>query len=139
ARQLAEQLRDEAEQLRGEHGADDPTAKALLQHAKASASRRGLEAMLALARSDRRVIVDVDELDADPLLLNAANGVIKFRTGALRPHERGDLITRRVAVAYDPEAAAPTWETFLERIQPDPDTRDYLQRRAGAAAVGDNR
>ena len=56
--------------------------------------------MLAIARSDRRVIVDVAELDADPFLLNAPNGTIDLRTGELRGHERGDLITRRVAVPY---------------------------------------
>jgi putative DNA primase/helicase len=139
ARQLAGELLEEAKTRQELEGADDTLAKAMRQHAKASASRRGLEAMLAVARSDARVLVDVAELDADPLLLNAPNGTIDLRTGRLRKHERGDLITRRVAVDYDPKAAAPTWLAFLERIQPDAETRDYLQRRAGAAAVGDNR
>jgi putative DNA primase/helicase len=139
ARQLAERLRDEADARIAEFGADDPIGKAMRQHAKASASRRGLEAMLAIARSDRRVLVDASELDADPLLLNAPNGTIDLRTGRLRPHERGDLITRRVAVPYDPAAAAPTWEAFLERVLPEAELRDYAHRMAGAAAVGDNR
>jgi putative DNA primase/helicase len=139
ARQLAEQLRDEADLYRSEHGADGPAAKALSGHAKASASRRGLDAMQWIARSDPRVLVDVHDLDAEPLLLNAPNGTIDLGTGKLRPHDRGDLITRRVAVGYDPTAIAPTWEAFLERVQPDPELRDYAQRMAGAAAVGDNR
>ena len=38
-----------------------------------------------LSRSPRRgVIVDVAELDADPLLLNTPNGTINLRTGQLR-------------------------------------------------------
>jgi putative DNA primase/helicase len=139
ARQLAERLRDEADLRLGEHGADDPLGKAMLQHAKASASRRGLEAMLAIARSDRRVIVDVAELDADPLLLNAPNGTIDLETGRLRGHERGDLITHRVAVDYDRRATAPTWRAFLERVLPEHELRDYAHRMAGAAAIGDNR
>jgi putative DNA primase/helicase len=139
ARHLADQLHEEARLRRSEHGDDDPVGKAMRHHAKTSASRRGLEAMLAVARSDRRVIVDVAELDADPLLLNAPNGTIDLRTGLLRSHERGDLITRRVAVEYDPTATAPTWEAFLARVQPDEETRNYLQRTAGAAAIGDNR
>ena len=118
ARELADTLRAEAENRAG----DDAVAKTLRQHARTSASRRGVEAMLALARSDRRVIVDVSELDADPLLLNAPNGTIDLRTGELRPHERGDLITRRVAVPYDPKAEAPTWGTFLERVLPAEDS-----------------
>jgi putative DNA primase/helicase len=139
ARALADQLGEEARLRRSEHGDQDELGKAKRQHAKVSASRRGLEAMLAIARSDRRVIVDVAELDADPLLLNAPNGTIDLRSGLLRPHERGDLITRRVAVDYDPDATAPTWEAFLERVQPEKAVRDYLQRTAGAAAIGDNR
>lgn len=139
ARELASRLRDEANAYADEHGGDDPLAKALLGHARASASRRGLDATLYIARSDRRLIVDALELDADPLLLNAPNGTIDLRSGALRAHERGDLITRRTGVAYDPEATAPTWEKFLKKVLPDGKLRTYAQRMAGAAAIGDNR
>ena len=139
AREVAERLREEAKLRISEHGKDDDLGKAMVAHAKASASRRGLDAMLAIARSDRRVIVDVAELDADPLLLNTPNGTINLKTGQLRPHERGDLITRRVAVPYDPDAAAPTWSTFLERVLPAVEVREYAQRMVGAAAIGDNR
>jgi putative DNA primase/helicase len=139
ARALADTLRAEAVKREREHGSDDELAKGLRRHARASASRRGLDAMLWIARSDRRVIVDVAELDADPLLVNAPNGTIDLRTGQLRPHERGDLITRRVAVPYDPDAVAPTWARFLERVLPPAEVRDYTQRMTGAAAIGDNR
>jgi putative DNA primase/helicase len=139
ARLLAERLREEAKLRVSEHGKDDDFGKAMNQHAKASASARGLQAMLTIARSDRRVIVDVAELDADPLLLNTPNGTIDLRTGQLRAHERGDLIARRVAVPYDPDAAAPTWSTFLDRVLPTAEVRECAQRMVGAAAIGHNR
>jgi putative DNA primase/helicase len=139
ARQLAQLLRDEADARLAEAGADAKAGDAMLRHAKASASRRGLEAMLALARSDRRVIVDAAELDADPYLLNAPNGTIDLRTGELRPHERGDLITHCVAVHYDPAARAANWDSFHERVLPGRELRAYVHRMAGAAAIGDNR
>jgi putative DNA primase/helicase len=140
ARALVETLREEAaaEADKPDDKRDDKVAKALKQHARNSASRRGLEAMLAVARSDRRAIVDVAELDADPLSLNALNGTIDLRSGRLRPHERGDLITRRTTVAYDPEARAPTWEAFTRRVLPDEAVRAYMQRLAGLAAMGHN-
>jgi putative DNA primase/helicase len=139
ARQFLDLLFDEAALRREEHGSEDKVAKALTAHAKASASRRGLEAMIAIARNDRRVVVMATQLDTDPQLLNAPNGTIDLRTGRLRRHHRDDLLTRRVGVDYDPHAAAPTWDAFLERVQPDPDERTYLQRMTGAAAIGDNR
>jgi putative DNA primase/helicase len=39
-------------------------------------------------------------------------------------------------VIYDPEADAPLWEKCLNRWQPDPEVREYLQREAGAGACG---
>ena len=139
ARDLVDHLYAEADRVAAKHGDTDERAKALRQHAKASASRRGIEAMIALARSDQRVVLDnADVLDADPYLLNAPNGTIDLRTGELRPHDRADLITRRVAVDYDPEAKAPTWDAFLTTVLPGEGLRRYAQRTAGQAAVGTN-
>ena len=39
--------------------------------------------------------------------------------------------------AYRPDADAPTWRAHLERCQPDPDVRAFLQRLAGYSAIGD--
>jgi putative DNA primase/helicase len=77
ARDLARLLHAEADGKQ-----DEELQKALKRHAKASSSRRGLEAMLWIARSDERVLVEAAALDADPLLLNAPNGTIDLRTGA---------------------------------------------------------
>jgi putative DNA primase/helicase len=138
ARELVEQLYAEADRAAEEGGEGGDKAKALRAHAKTSASRRGVEGMIALARSDRRVVLDVSELDADPYLLNAPNGTIDLRTGELGPHERADLITRRTAVPFDPEAEAPVWRRFLETVLSDAAVRGYVQRMTGQAAIGAN-
>jgi putative DNA primase/helicase len=39
-------------------------------------------------------------------------------------------------VPYDPAAAAPRWQAFLERVLPDEELRLYLQRLAGYALTG---
>src|SRR5262249_40664354 len=103
-----------------------------------SGSERAIAAMLKLAESDERLQLRPEQLDADPFLLNALNGTVDLRTGELRRHERRDLITRRAAADYDPGASAPTWERLLERVQPDDAQRRYVQKMAGAAAVGHN-
>jgi putative DNA primase/helicase len=138
ARDVAELIRAAARQALADRGDKDELTKGLRQHAKRSGSERGISAMVKLACSDPRLILRPEQIDADPYLLNAPNGTIDLRTGELRPHRRDDLISRRVAVSYDPVAAAPTWKAFLERVVPDPGLRRYLQRVVGAAACGEN-
>lgn len=92
--------------------------------------------MLELARSEPGVPVQPHELDADPWLLNARNGTIDLRTGQLREHDRQDLITKAVAVDYHPDAEAPIFRRFLERVVPDPELRHFLRRAAGYSLTG---
>jgi putative DNA primase/helicase len=40
---------------------------------------------------------------------------------------------------YDAHAAAPTWERFIERVLPDAEVRDWLQRYLGYSLTGDCR
>ena len=108
--------------------------KAIARHAVGSESRSRIDAMIALARS--MVPVAPDDLDADPWLLNAANGTIDLRSGELRDHRREDLITKQAPVDYDPDAEAPTFESFLARILPPKPLRGFLQRAVGYAAAG---
>ncbi len=138
ARAIAETMRARARQARSDLGDKDDLSRALAQHAKRTGSARGIAAMLELARSDLRLIVRPEDLDTHPFLLNAPNGTIDLRTGELAAHRREDLLSRRVAASYDPDATAPTWASFLERVLPDEDVRGYVQRMAGSAAVGHN-
>jgi len=101
-----------------------------------SESASALTAMVRLARGIPGVIVDHEELDANPAILNVLNGTIDLRTSELRPRDPGDLCTRQCPVVYDPRATAPLWQACLERWQPNPEIRDYLQIEAGAGATG---
>jgi putative DNA primase/helicase len=91
--------------------------------------------MVDLARSD--VPVMPDELDASPDLLNTESGTIDLCTGELREHRREDLITKISPTKYRPDAAAPTWEAFLERVLPGEELRAFVQRGVGYSAAGD--
>ncbi|MGE0193915.1 MAG: phage/plasmid primase, P4 family [Planctomycetota bacterium] len=111
-------------------------AEALGKWAAKSQGAERLRAVLALAETEPELVVTTDALDADPWLLNVANGTLDLRTGELRPHRREDLLTKLVPVAYDPDARAPQWSRFLEQVQPDPDVRGFLARYAGYCLTG---
>jgi putative DNA primase/helicase len=95
-----------------------------------------LRAMLELAQSDPAIARQANEFDSDPWLLNVGNGTVDLRTGDLRPHDRGDLITLLAGADYDPDAPTPVWNQFLERVLPSLELRAYTQRLHGLAAVG---
>ena len=114
---------------------NDQARKDLGKHATRSEAGARIKEMVDLARSD--VPVMPDELDASPDLLNTESGTIDLRTGELREHRREDLITKIAPTTYRPDAAAPTWEAFLERVLPGEDLRAFVQRAVGYSATGD--
>jgi putative DNA primase/helicase len=93
---------------------------------------------LDLMRSEPEIPILPADLDADPFLLNVANGTIDLRTGGLRPHSREDLITKLAPVVYDQRAACPLWLKFLAKIMADKQRLiAYLQRVLGYCLSGD--
>ncbi|WP_299558694.1 DNA primase family protein [uncultured Sulfitobacter sp.] len=93
-----------------------------------------LEATVDLARP-------LDDMDADPLAVNTQSGVLRFKVAGgpgtefgktasveMHPHERKDYITKLMPVEYDAKAKAPKFEAFLERIMPNIEMRQFLQR-----------
>jgi len=117
---------------------DDMRRKALAQHAVRSDSAAKIQAMLSLAESESDVAIRPDDLDRGGWLLNCLNGTLDLKTGALRPHQRDDLITKLSPVAYDPAATCPTFDGFLRQIMGGNDEiSSYLQRLTGYCLTGD--
>ena len=88
-----------------------------------------------LARADRRHAATSDEWDQDLWALNTPGGVIDLRTGALRPHDRADGMTKIATAA--PQGDCPTWRQFLATITGnDPQVQAYLARMVGYALTG---
>ncbi|WP_075216031.1 DNA primase family protein [Mongoliimonas terrestris] len=88
--------------------------------------------------------VRVEELDADPFVLNVENGTLRFRRDTaggdlvqLHPHDPADRITRLAPVIYDPNATCPTYDRFLAEVQPEPDMRRFLAAWGGYSLTGD--
>lgn len=166
AKQTAMSIFDEAkqEQAKIQHAidaikaaaeVDDPKAydKAVADKEKAEAradqalawalktqSRPRLEAMIALAQSERGIVTRHTVFDLDPFLFNTQNGTLDLRTGTLRAHAPNDLITKLAGTRYDPAATCPQWIAFLDRIMDhDQEMIGFLQRAIGLALTGDTR
>jgi putative DNA primase/helicase len=100
--------------------------------AKLIASNKTAAAAERFARSDQRIIATVDELDADPWLLNTPRNTIDLRTGEEWSHRQDDLLTKITGVAPDASCSTPIWDAFLARVTDNqPELSAYLQRVAG--------
>lgn len=92
------------------------------------------------AQADRTFAVTSEIWDADPFLLGTPGGGVDLRTGALRPADRSDFITRQTAVAPDGNGSHTLWSRFLEEATlGDRDLQRFLQQVAGYCLTGDTR
>lgn len=135
AKDTVSQMYQEASLLQDEVARRDLAAWAMRSE---SASR--LEALVKLARTEPELATTLDAFDQDQWLLNCLNGTLDLRTMRQREHRREDLITRLIAIDYDPEAQCPLWETFLDQVMGgNTELQSHLQRAIGATLVGENR
>lgn len=117
-------------------------AAALRKWAAKSEMKATIDAAVGLAK--RLLSVDEALLDQDPWALNCANGTVDLRTGALRPHDPGDLITKLVGLDYDPSATAPLFVAVLAQVTMEEGRKtqplaEFLQRWFGYCATGSTR
>jgi putative DNA primase/helicase len=110
--------------------------KKLRADIRACESASGMAGVLRIASSLEGMGYTADQMDADPFLLNCANGTLDLRDRTLRPHQPADRITKLARGAYDPSASGRVWTEFLERVLPDREERGYLQRVFGQAVYG---
>ncbi len=115
-------------------------AEARMKAATKAQTAKGIAAVLKLAATDRRVRIEVDQLDADPHVLNVQNGTLNLRTGILHEHNPADLITKIGRVGWDPEAdqSDERWASFLDAATlHDPEMVAYMRKAAGYCMTGD--
>ncbi len=106
-------------------------------HARKSEANSKIQAMIALAKSEKDVIISFDELGTDKFLLNCQNGTIDLRTGELLPHNRKDNITKMIPAIYDKMSECPRWMRFLDEIfRSDRDMIQFVQYALGYSLTG---
>lgn len=118
---------------RGNQVSQNPETKADLKSCMSAAGQRGV---LEIAAHLEEFAAAPFQMDADPFLLNVANGTLDLNTFTLKPHDPADRITKIARAAYDPQADTTEWDVFLKRVLPDTDVREYLQRFTGLSLLG---
>ena len=113
---------------------DAKVAQAITKFAKSY--RPHTKVISAVKTVERRLLIDTDSFDDAPGLLNVANGTLDLATGELRPASADDFITRLADVTFDPEAGAPRFQAFLERVLPDASVREWTARYCGYVLAG---
>jgi putative DNA primase/helicase len=88
-----------------------------------------------LVRAAREHAAVIHQWDSDPWLLNTPEGFIDLRTGSFHAH-RSDLYMTKMARVTPKEIPTPLWDKFLNRVQPDKNVQDYLNRRTGYGLTG---
>lgn len=122
-------------------------ADSLLKWCYRSQSKGRLEAAVELLKSEPGMTVTIDDLDRDDHLLNFLNGTLNLRTMQFHKHQKTDLITKIVQCAYDPNASAPRFTRFVEKLtsarpagqleyQPRPELARYLRAVSGTCLYG---
>ena len=116
---------------------NDEVMKALRKHSQQTEAEGKRKSMVTTARSEPGIPVLPEQLDRDPWAFNVLNGTLDLKTGKLRPHGRGELITKLAPVKYDPDACYPSWWDFLKQITAGSDElMSFLQKAVGYALTG---
>lgn len=99
-------------------------------------SLRKMEAVLRIAKTDKRIASTMEAWNRDHWLLGTPEGTVDLKTGKLRPARYDDLITKSTAVAPR-DMPTPVWDAFLKRIMRHaPEIIPYLYRVMGYSLTG---
>ena len=135
---------------------EDDAAKAKAKSfVRSMRNTRNIRGVLEQASYLEGIRVHAAQLDADPDLFMARNGVVDLRHGKLIDNSRDFLITKSGGVDFDPDAQCPQWLDFLrwslkkgdknaqgEYQERSPEEVEegvkFLQQMLGDMLIGDN-
>lgn len=122
---------------------DKKTRREIFRYWQYSSSATGARNLLYFAKSEPGIAISAKELDQHPYLLNVLDGTVDLRTGEIREHQPGDLITQLAPVEYRRDLENPgkeRWDLCLPQWHPDGKTDgtwNYLKLLAGYCLTGD--
>jgi putative DNA primase/helicase len=108
-----------------------------VKEARPFATTSRIDDLMTELKAVPSVYVAAGDFDDRPDLLSFRNGTVELRSGKLRPHAKGDMLTYCLDIDYEPSATCPRWENFLTEIFPDdPELVPYIQRLCGYGVTG---
>ncbi len=130
---IGQEMLDKARQ------ADDESAiawaKSVRSYGTRCLNRGSIQNMLELARP--MIQATLHTLNANPMLLGVANGVVDLSDGRFMAARRAHMMTHISPVTYDPAATCPRWEQFIHEIScGDTELAAFLQRCVGYWITG---
>jgi P4 family phage/plasmid primase-like protien len=100
----------------------------------------GLNGIIKLASRRAELNCPDAVIDAEPYFVGTPNGVLDLHSGEVTPFDRSHVITRRLPVAYYPEATCERWTRFLsETLGEGQSVHDYFQELLGYTLSGETR
>lgn len=115
----------------GDQQLDDTEIKQWTAVAKSSGR---LGSLVKLSQGVPGVLTDAAAFDADPDILNCANGVLHLPTSTLYPPDSRVLVTKLADVDYVPGARHADWDAALGALPAD--EQQWMQLRLGQAITG---
>jgi putative DNA primase/helicase len=102
------------------------------------AKAKTVAAVVALARTDRRIAATIEQWDANPDLLNCGAVTVDLKTGQERPPDRLDYCTKQTSIAPAPPGTpCDLFFNFLDRVTgKDNELISFLQRLLGYSLTG---
>jgi putative DNA primase/helicase len=113
---------------------DQAKQREIAKFAVSSQNEGRINGMLSQAKP--HVAVRLEELDADPWLINCQNGTLDLRSGKLKNHSPTDRITKIAPVDYDPSAECPRFKSFLKEVLIEDAVISFVKRYTGYSATG---
>ena len=121
----------------------DKTKNSRFTKTRRSRTRRmqnisAMKGIVSLTSMNSSVHCSSSDVDANPVVIGTPSGVVNLRTAVSTPYELGELITRRIALEFVPEAKCPRWEQFLrEVLGDDEEIQDYFHQLIGYIMSGE--
>ncbi len=117
---------------------EEDARKGLRVWANKSEDAKRLNAMISVAKAFDNVRISLADFDADPWLLNVANGILDLRNGQLVPHNPANLCAKITKAPFVPGARSETFDKYLAWATDNrEDMAGFLQRAFGYSLTGD--
>ena len=116
---------------------DDDKKREVVKWAYQARANSRMRAAIESAKSDPRIVNEVEEWDNHNHLFGVLNGVINLKTGELIKGQPDLHITKRAPVAYTPGMRNVRWEEFINHATGgDKELQEWIQRAVGYTLTG---
>ena len=104
------------------------------KHAAGMGYANRISAMLSLAQSG--LATSADDYDVDQFGLNCPNGYYNLKDNSFYPSDSKYMCTNVTGYNYSTDKDCPEFKTFLKKILPEDNVREFFEQCVGMAAVG---